>query len=179
MCRAALISGGPRGGRVPGSPSGTGSVPCLRKPIPGLRAADRDSVQTYLCLGGTAHLKGETDKDTDTEVLVECRSLLLWDSWRTPGSQGRLPGGGDIGVALRGSISCPLWGSVGRALGFPLLLLLLLFFLFCFVLLFRAALGAYGSSQARGRIAAAAAGIRAASVTYTPAHSNTGSLTHD
>ena len=58
------------------------------------------------------------------------------------------------------------------------------FFLFFFL---RAALSAYGSSQARGCIGAAPAGptpqpqqcqIRAASVTYTAAHNNTGSPTH-
>ena len=47
--------------------------------------------------------------------------------------------------------------------------------LFCFVFgvffLFMAAPTAYGGSQARGP-------IRAASVTYTTAHGNTGSLTH-
>ena len=43
---------------------------------------------------------------------------------------------------------------------------------------------AYGSSQARGQIGAMAASlhhshrIRAASVTYTTAHGNTGSITH-
>ena len=64
-------------------------------------------------------------------------------------------------------------------------LLCFLFFIFCF---FRAATTAYGSSQARGRIGAVAAGlcmpqpqecgIRALSSTYTTAHSNAGSLTH-
>ena len=58
----------------------------------------------------------------------------------------------------------------------------ILFFFF----LFRAVLVAYASSQARGRVQAAAAGlhhshsnegIQAASPTYTTAHSNNGSLT--
>ena len=58
------------------------------------------------------------------------------------------------------------------------------FFVFC---LFRAAPKAYGSSQARGRIGATAAGlhhssrqrqIRAASAIHTTAHGNTGSLSH-
>ena len=58
------------------------------------------------------------------------------------------------------------------------------FFVFC---PFRAALVAYGDSQARGLIRAVAAslcqthqqcGIQAASVTYTTALSNTGSPTH-
>ena len=43
------------------------------------------------------------------------------------------------------------------------------FILFCFVLLFRAALAAYGSSQTRGQIGAMAAGH---------SHSNTGSEPH-
>ena len=46
---------------------------------------------------------------------------------------------------------------------------------------FTAAPTAYGSSQARGQIRAVAAGhsqIQAASVTYTVAHGNTGSLPH-
>ena len=56
-----------------------------------------------------------------------------------------------------------------------------------FFLLFRASPVAYGCSQARGRIGAAAAGlqhshsqlqIRAACAIYTPAHSNAGSSTH-
>ena len=54
-------------------------------------------------------------------------------------------------------------------------------FLFC---LFRAALTAYGVSQARGLIRAVAAGLRHSnegseplSLTYTTAHGNTGSLT--
>ena len=56
-----------------------------------------------------------------------------------------------------------------------------------FVLLFRAAHAAYGSSQARGRIRARSCqpspqpqqhGIRAKSATYTTAHGNTRSLTH-
>ena len=55
-----------------------------------------------------------------------------------------------------------------------------------FFLLFRATPTAYGGSQARGQIGAAAAGlpqpqqlrIQAVSVTYTTAHGNAGSLTH-
>ena len=57
-----------------------------------------------------------------------------------------------------------------------------------FLFVFRATPVAYGSSQARGRIGAAAASlchshssvgsIRPMSVTYTIAYSNTGSLTH-
>ena len=53
------------------------------------------------------------------------------------------------------------------------------------VCLFRATSAAYGGSQAKGRIGAIVAGlhhshsgIRAAPVTYTTAHVNTGSLTH-
>ena len=45
------------------------------------------------------------------------------------------------------------------------------FVLFCFVLLFRAAPAAYGDSQARGLIRAAAAGLH-------HNHSNTGSKPH-
>ena len=62
------------------------------------------------------------------------------------------------------------------------------FFLFVFVfLLFRAAPEAYGSSQAKGQIGATSCWptpqpqqlwIQAKSVTYTTAHSNTGTLTH-
>ena len=61
----------------------------------------------------------------------------------------------------------------------------LLFFLSLF--LFRATPAAYGGSQARGLIGAVTAelmpepqqrGIQAASLTYTTAHSNAGSLTH-
>ena len=61
------------------------------------------------------------------------------------------------------------------------------FFLsFSFSLLFRAAAAAYGSSQARGQIGAAAVHhshnhtrcIRAATVTHTTAYSSAGSLTH-
>ena len=55
------------------------------------------------------------------------------------------------------------------------------FYLFIFVFcLFRAALSAYGGSQARGLIGDVATSlhqIRAASATYTTAHGNTGSLT--
>ena len=59
--------------------------------------------------------------------------------------------------------------------------------LFCLFLLFKAAPTAYGGSQARGPIGAAATGlctqpqqlgVQAESVTYTTAHSNAGSLTH-
>ena len=55
--------------------------------------------------------------------------------------------------------------------------------LFFVCLFFRAALSAYGNSQARSSIRAAAAShshgkIPATSVTYTTAHSNTRSLTH-
>ena len=59
-----------------------------------------------------------------------------------------------------------------------------LFFLFFFFFgLFRAIPVAYGGSQARGPIRAAPTGQRhrhsnAASVTYTTAQGNTGSLTH-
>ena len=54
-----------------------------------------------------------------------------------------------------------------------------LFVLFIYFLLFRATPMVYGSSQARDLIGAAAAGwIQTASVTYTTAHSNAGSLTH-
>ena len=58
---------------------------------------------------------------------------------------------------------------------------------FLFVCFFRAEPMAYGSSQARGRIQAAAGGLhhshsdarsKPTSVTYTTAHGNTGSLTH-
>ena len=57
-------------------------------------------------------------------------------------------------------------------------------FSFFFFLLFRAAPVAYGSSQARGRIRAAASSLHQAtampdpnqSVTYTTAHGNTGSF---
>ena len=57
---------------------------------------------------------------------------------------------------------------------------------FCFVLFFQVTLAAYGSSQARGQIGAAAAslhhshsnGIQATSATYTTAHGNTRSSTH-
>ena len=54
------------------------------------------------------------------------------------------------------------------------------YFFFC---LFRAAPMAYGDSQARGTIGAAAAGLHqkhsnAVTVTYTTAHGNAGSLTH-
>ena len=61
------------------------------------------------------------------------------------------------------------------------------FFFSCLSVFSRAAPTAYGGSQARGLIRAVAAGlcqshsngqIQAASVTYTTAHSNTGSLTH-
>ena len=61
------------------------------------------------------------------------------------------------------------------------------FFLFVFCFLFRAVSTAYGSSQARGPIGVAYAGlhhshrtwvIRAASATYNTAHSNTGYLTY-
>ena len=63
---------------------------------------------------------------------------------------------------------------------------LLCFGVFFFHLFFRAPQAAYGSSQARGRIGAAAAclhhsqqpGIWAASATYTIAHGNARSLTH-
>ena len=58
------------------------------------------------------------------------------------------------------------------------------FFIFYF-LLFRATCVAYGRSQARGQIGAAAGGlqpqqcgIQATSVIYTTAHGNAGSLTH-
>ena len=62
----------------------------------------------------------------------------------------------------------------------------LFFFLFFFVLFFRVTPEAYGSSQARGQIEAAAAGLShghsgTASeprLTYTTAHGNTRSLTH-
>ena len=62
--------------------------------------------------------------------------------------------------------------------------LLFFFFIFAFS---RAAPMAYGGSQARGLIGAAAAkptpepqqhGIQAATATYTTAHSNAGFLTH-
>ena len=66
-------------------------------------------------------------------------------------------------------------------------LLSFFFFFVCFAISW-AAPAAYGGSQARGRIGAVAAGlctpepqqhgIRAASVTYTTAHGNAGSLTH-
>ena len=56
------------------------------------------------------------------------------------------------------------------------------FFIFCF---FRAAPMAYGSSQARGRIGAVAAGLHhshnnagSTSATYTTAHGKAGSFTH-
>ena len=60
------------------------------------------------------------------------------------------------------------------------------FFFFLFFFLFRAAPVAYGSSQPRGWVKAAAeacatatgARIQATSVTYAAAYSNTGSLTH-
>ena len=70
---------------------------------------------------------------------------------------------------------------------FPLSLLLLLLLSLFFCLLFRASLSAYGSSQARSQIRAAAAGLHHShsntgseprSVTYTTAHGNAGSLTH-
>ena len=60
-------------------------------------------------------------------------------------------------------------------------------FIFLFLLFLWAAPKAYGGSQARGRIGAAATGlcpepqqhgIRATSEAYTTAHGNTGSLTH-
>ena len=58
----------------------------------------------------------------------------------------------------------------------------LLIFLYFILRLFRAAPEAYGSSQARGRIGAMTQlqqqQIQAASVTYTTAHSNTGSSNH-
>ena len=50
-----------------------------------------------------------------------------------------------------------------------------------FVCLFRATPAAYGGSQARGLIRAVAVSlrqIRTASVTYSTAHNNAGSLTH-
>ena len=59
--------------------------------------------------------------------------------------------------------------------------------LFCLVLLFRASPSACGSSKAKGHIRAIAAGLHHGHsnvgseqrrVTYTTAHSNTGSLTH-
>jgi len=58
--------------------------------------------------------------------------------------------------------------------------------LFIYFLLFRAVPAAYGGSQARGPIRAVAADlpqaqerrIQVASVTCTPAHGSTGSLTH-
>ena len=62
-----------------------------------------------------------------------------------------------------------------------------LFIYFCLFAISWAAPAAYGGSQARGLIGAAAAslchshsnlGIRTVSVTYTTAHSNAGSLTH-
>ena len=53
-------------------------------------------------------------------------------------------------------------------------------FFVLFICLFRAALVAYGSSQARGRTIPQPKqrGIQATSVTYIEAHSNAGSLTH-
>ena len=65
-----------------------------------------------------------------------------------------------------------------------LIIVFLGFSFFFFSWLFRAASMAYGGSQARGLIRATTAGlpqqcqIQAASVTYTTAHSSTGSLTH-
>ena len=90
------------------------------------------------------------------------------------------------------------WGMRGtpRGLGFSLYsdvflfassIFYSLFTFFFFFLLFRAALMAYGSSQARGRIRAAATGlhhkpqqhsIQAESATYTMAHGNVRSPTH-
>ena len=57
---------------------------------------------------------------------------------------------------------------------------------FYFLSFFRAALAAYGSSQARGQIRAIGAslhhshsnGVRVMSANYTTAQGNTGSLTH-
>ena len=61
----------------------------------------------------------------------------------------------------------------------------LFFGVFFFAFFFKAALVAYGGSQARGRIRAVATypratatRIRATSATYTTAHGNAGSLTH-
>ena len=75
-----------------------------------------------------------------------------------------------------------LWWFLSKCISFSLSLsFFFFFFLFC---LFRAATMAYGGSQARGLIRATTAGlpqqcqIQAASVTYTTAHSSTGSLTH-
>ena len=72
----------------------------------------------------------------------------------------------------------PLWGDYQYHLSF-VLCFFNLFLIFLFFLLFRASPVAYGSSQAWGLIGAAAASlrqIRSASVTYTTAHGNAGSL---
>ena len=69
----------------------------------------------------------------------------------------------------------------------PLPQLLIFFSILFFKNLFRAAPAAYGGSQAKGLIGAAAAGLRhchsnagsePATVTYTAAHGNAGSSTH-
>ena len=60
----------------------------------------------------------------------------------------------------------------------------ILFYLFIYFLPFRAACAAYGSSQARGRIGATAAGLRhshsesGSELHLLTAHGNDGSLTH-
>ena len=55
-------------------------------------------------------------------------------------------------------------------------------FFFFFLLFFRAALAAYGGSQAKGPIGAVGAGLHQShscvAATYTTAHGNAGSLTH-
>ena len=74
-----------------------------------------------------------------------------------------------------------------RSLGFPFIKVFFFFFFLSLLFLFRAAHMAYGSSQARSWIQAAAAslhhshsnvGIWATSATYITAHSSAGSLTH-
>ena len=68
----------------------------------------------------------------------------------------------DLGLELEILMSYQAYSSTG---------IFLFFFIFLFFLLFRAALAAYGRSQARGRIRAAAADLR-----YS--HSNMGSNPH-
>ena len=72
---------------------------------------------------------------------------------------------------------CSDWISLIRKVIFLFYFILPYFIIF---LLFRAACVAYGSSQARGQIGAAAASLchTAASVTYTTTNSNAGSFIH-